>query len=79
MNEASDISCEEALERVFAYLDHDLDEHARGEMERHLHRCRGCFSRTEFERRLKAQLRDTGRIDAPAALQTRIGQLLRRF
>ena len=79
MNEADDISCEEALTRVFAYLDRDLDAHARGEMERHLHRCRGCFSRTEFERRLKAQLRDAGQSDAPAALQTRIGQLLNRF
>lgn len=79
MNEADDISCEEALARVFAYLDRDLDEPAHGEMERHLHRCRGCFSRTEFERRLKAQLRETGSSEAPAALQTRIGQLLNRF
>ena len=79
MNEADEISCEEALRRVFEYLDRELDEHAHGEMERHLRRCRGCFSRAEFEKRLKAQLRQTGRSEAPAALQTRIGQLLGRY
>lgn len=76
MNDADNISCEEALQRVFEYLDRELDARAHGEMERHLHRCRNCFSRTEFERRLKEQLRETGRSEAPVALQRRIGQLL---
>jgi mycothiol system anti-sigma-R factor len=76
MNDTDNISCEEALKRVFAYLDRELDEHAHGEMAYHLSRCRSCFSRTEFERRLKMQLRETGRSEPPSALQTRIRQLL---
>lgn len=79
MHEADSIGCEEALRRVFAYLDRELDEREHGEMERHLHRCRGCFSRTEFERRLKAQLREAGRSEAPATLQTRVLRLMSRY
>lgn len=79
MNDTSDISCGDALKRLFDYLDRELDDHAHGEMERHLHRCRACFSRLEFEKRLKARLRETARDDTPAQLQERIQQLLRKY
>lgn len=76
MQHNDDIGCEEALRRVFAYLDGDLDAQAHGEMEHHLHRCRGCFSRTEFERRLQQRLRETAQEQAPERLRARVRRLL---
>jgi hypothetical protein len=37
-----DISCREVSEFLLAYLEHDLDEHAHGEFERHLQLCPPC-------------------------------------
>ena len=76
MNDTDNIGCEEALRRLFDYLDHELDEHAHSEMEHHLSRCRSCFSRTEFERRLKQRLRETSDAQAPPRLQARVKRLL---
>ena len=51
MNEAHVIDCEEALRRLFEYLDAELHGEPQREMEQHLERCRSCFSRVEFEKR----------------------------
>lgn len=58
MTETERIDCEEAVRRLAAYLDRELDPAADAEMEEHLDRCRSCFSRAEFERRLKARVQD---------------------
>lgn len=79
MSKNVDISCEEALQRLFAYLDRELDAHAHHEVEDHISRCRSCFSRVEFEKRLKERLREAGRGETPEQLQARIGQLLRKY
>lgn len=79
MNETKDINCDEALKRLFAYLDRELDAHAHREMEQHLTRCRSCFSRTEFEKRLKERLRETGRETAAPEFAARIRRLLGNF
>lgn len=76
MNDTDNIGCEEALRRLFDYLDRELDAHAHGEMERHLSRCRSCFSRAEFERRLQQRLRATAAAQAPERLQARVKRLL---
>ncbi len=71
--------CEEALELLLAYLDHELDDTIWAEVERHLEHCRGCFSRAEFERKLKACLRGAGEHPAPDRLRARIKQLIGAF
>lgn len=76
MKKTDDISCEEALRRLFDYLDRELEPHAHGEMEQHLRRCRSCFSRTEFERRLKQRLRESAQESVPERLQARVKRLL---
>lgn len=79
MIDTADISCDDALKRLFTYLDRELDGHAHREMEHHLSRCRGCFSRMEFEKRLKERLRETGSEETPAQLESRIRELLRKY
>lgn len=73
------LSCEEVMEQLFAYLDGELGEGAHADIEHHLEACRGCFSRVEFERRLKARLAETGRVPAPESLRERLRTMIERF
>ena len=73
------ISCDEVLEHLFAYLDREIDQETAAEIEQHLERCRGCFSRAEFERRLKAQVRDAGASPASGRLRARIKDIVEKF
>lgn len=75
MNESS-ISCEDVIERLFDYLDRELDAPTSAEIERHLQRCHDCFSRAEFERRLRERLAATTPQRAPERLHRRIRALL---
>ena len=79
MNEVRVIDCEEALRRLFEYLDAELHGDPHREMEQHLERCRSCFSRVEFEKRLKAYTTELGREAAPPELERRIRKLLDGF
>jgi anti-sigma factor (TIGR02949 family) len=72
-------SCEEALRRLALYLDGELDLGSRTRMEEHLHRCRTCYSRAEFERRLKERLAELGREPVPDELRGRIETLVSAF
>lgn len=75
----SQIECEEAIARLLEYLDGELDETARGQVERHLETCRGCFGRSEFERRLRNLVAETGSAPAPESLRRRIRGVTERF
>lgn len=73
------LSCEEVIERLFDYLDRQLDPQEASDVEWHLERCRDCFTRAEFERRLRARVAATGTAKAPPRLHQRIRTLLDRF
>ncbi len=62
MKKMQPITCEQALAIIFELIDHELRGDERKVMEAHLETCKSCFSRAEFERRLKEKLtglRDT--------------------
>lgn len=73
------INCEEVLKHLVAYLDRETDAHTAAEIDRHLEDCRGCFSRAEFERQLKAHVRAAGSRTAPERLRARIRKLTDKF
>lgn len=79
MNDTRALDCEAVLRMIFAYLDGELEGDQPQRVEEHLHRCRSCFSRAEFERRLKSHLAEVGRQEVPAALEHRIRSLLGQF
>jgi anti-sigma factor (TIGR02949 family) len=79
MTEIRVIDCEEALRRTFEYLDAELRGEPQREMELHLERCRTCFSRVEFEKRLKAYTAELGREPVPAEFEVRIRSVLDSF
>lgn len=70
------ISCEEAIERLFDYLDSELDAYNRAMIEKHLNRCHDCFSRAEFEQRLRERLTKAASQQAPERLRQRIRAIL---
>ena len=67
------LTCEEALRFLAAYLDGELDAAWEADIETHLSRCRSCYSRADFEKRLKGQLAALSQADVPAAFAARIG------
>jgi mycothiol system anti-sigma-R factor len=79
MNQETTIDCEEALRRLFEYVDAELGDGRRREMDRHLERCRSCFSRVEFERRLKAHVAALGSADVPPTLEQRVRAVIDEF
>jgi len=79
MSEEREISCEEALKRMFEYIDRELHVAKQGEMERHLATCRSCYSRLEFEQRLQQHIRSVGGEKASDRLQAMIKDLIRKL
>ncbi len=74
-----ELTCEEVLDQLFAYLDEELDEERLAAIDRHLERCRDCFSRAEFEKRLSARVQETGTAPAPKRLRQRLKKMLDRY
>lgn len=73
------MTCEEALHNLVTYLDNELDLSERDRLDQHLKVCRACFSRLEFEKRLKERLAETKRTKPTAQLDARVRTLLRRY
>jgi anti-sigma factor RsiW len=73
------ITCEEALRLLAAHLDGELEGARRHDVERHLELCRSCFSRAEFERRLKSQLAALRKQPVQPKFEARIRALISRF
>jgi mycothiol system anti-sigma-R factor len=70
------MGCQEALEHLFSYLDDQIRVVKRRELEQHLTRCPACSARMDFERELKARLRQVGQPPVPKAFAMRIKRLL---
>jgi anti-sigma factor RsiW len=56
MNETVEVGCEEALRQLLTHLDGELPDADSRRVDEHLRKCRSCWSRAEFERRLKGEL-----------------------
>jgi anti-sigma factor (TIGR02949 family) len=71
--------CAEAVRHLATFLDGELDDAVGEELAAHLARCRSCYSRAEFERRLKEQVRATGREEVLPELKHRIRTIVQSF
>ncbi len=72
-------SCEDALRLLAAHIDRELDAPTRDQVDRHLETCRSCYSRAEFERRLKASIAALGREPVRPELADRLEKLISTF
>ncbi|WEX08654.1 zf-HC2 domain-containing protein [Chelativorans sp. AA-79] len=74
-----DLRCEEVIEKLLEYLDRELDAEMEQALARHMDTCRACFSRAEFERRLRARVREASEVKAPESLRRRVRAMVARF
>jgi anti-sigma factor (TIGR02949 family) len=79
MSERDDIGCEEALKRLAEFIDCELPGNEQDNVQRHLSTCRSCYSRMEFESRLKERLSALAGDDAPPTSRDRIRKLIEGF
>jgi anti-sigma factor (TIGR02949 family) len=73
------ITCDEALRLLAAFLDDEVPAGDREGVARHLETCRSCFSRAEFERRLKGEITRLGREEVTPGFEERVHRLLGSF
>lgn len=73
------IDCEQALRQIFDYVDRELGEAERAAMREHLHTCKSCFSRMEFERLLKSKVGALRDDRATPSVSERVKALLKDF
>lgn len=73
------MTCEEVIEQLFDHLDRELDNEVSERMDRHLERCRDCFTRAEFEKRLREKVNEAVEVEAPDSLRRRIRRVLDEF
>lgn len=74
-----DLRCEEVIEKLLEYLDRELDTETEQALAHHMETCRACFTRAEFERKLRARIHETGRAKAPRSLRRRIHAIVERY
>ncbi len=73
------ISCEEVMSKLYAYLDSEIDTLTQTDIDEHLHQCRECFSRAEFERALRKKVASAGEVTIPEETRNRMDSLMKRF
>lgn len=74
------MNCQQVLQRLWQYLDGELDAEISGQVARHLEECRRCFSRAQFERHLRAMVRRSCESEeAPQDLKERMNRLIQSF
>ena len=79
MSISEPINCEEALRLLAVYIDGELHGAEHASVEQHLRTCRSCYSRGEFERRLKAELSQLGSDAVRPAFERQIRELITQF
>ena len=73
------ISCNEAMSKLQAYLDNEVDWPGEEEIHHHIENCRECFSRTEFEKALRDKVEKLGTEKTPADVQARLSAMIKKF
>lgn len=76
--ENAETDCRTVLERLYLYLDGELQDAACADIERHLELCVGCLGHAGFERELKQIVgRKCREKDVPEGLMARLREKLR--
>jgi mycothiol system anti-sigma-R factor len=72
------MDCDDYLEKLYAFLDQELDVTDRKKVASHLEGCTDCGDKAAFEERFLAIIRDCGTSDvAPEELRRRVADRLR--
>jgi mycothiol system anti-sigma-R factor len=66
------LSCRDAIEQLWAYIDQELDASTSDQVRTHLERCQHCFPQYDFQRAFCEFLAASCRDKAPPELRRRI-------
>ncbi|MDR5704284.1 MAG: zf-HC2 domain-containing protein [Armatimonadota bacterium] len=74
------MSCKEAVDLLWDYLDRNLDRVEEQDLEAHLGLCRHCCGELEFARQIRGLLRRTaGVVETPPETRVRLEALLKEL
>jgi anti-sigma factor (TIGR02949 family) len=73
------VSCRQALERLWALIDEELDTASEERVREHLAACSHCFPQFDFQKEFTEFLATRCRHDAPPELRSRILELLSSY
>ncbi len=71
--------CTEAIHTLYEFLDGELTDPRRAEIQQHLEACLPCFQAYDFEAELRLMVGRKCRDSAPPALQQRVADALRQM
>jgi len=67
-----DTDCSDVLDRIYAYLDGELDEDLCGDIRKHLDECGPCLAKYDLERTVKTLVARSCHERAPESLRARV-------
>ena len=68
-----DVDCSEILQRVYVFIDNELEDASTEEIRQHLEECAPCLDRYDLERCVKKVVhRSCGSEHAPASLREKV-------
>lgn len=73
------LSCEQVLQGLWEYMDSEMGPTDVEHVKKHLDLCRSCFSRLEFEKRLREEMKKKTNHCCPEKVKARIKNLLELF
>jgi Putative zinc-finger len=79
MSGETPMTCDEALRLLAVFLDGELHGGSHAAVEHHLEICRSCYSRLQFERRLKAEIGRLRQEEISPGFQARVRSMLDSF
>ncbi|HEX6246851.1 MAG TPA: mycothiol system anti-sigma-R factor [Nocardioidaceae bacterium] len=71
-DEAHDAHCSEILQRMFFFIDNELERADCDEIQHHLDECRPCLEKYDLERTVKALVQRSCTEHAPETLRDRV-------
>lgn len=75
-SEESGVDCDETIERLYIFLDGELTDERRLEIQRHLDDCSPCLDAFDFEAELRVVIASRCKDRVPEALRQRVHDAL---
>jgi anti-sigma factor (TIGR02949 family) len=73
------MTCEDAIRLIATYIDRELNEVDATQIRAHIDHCKSCYSRVEFEQKLKDQLTRLRSVPVSTELGDRVRVLLHDY
>ena len=73
------LTCEEAVRLIATFIDRELGESEAAQVHEHIEHCKTCYSRVEFEQKLKSQLTSLRTAAVSTDLAERIRGILHNY